>query len=128
MKSIKNKSIIFLIEGETEQSVLKAIGCIGKYKKINLWNTSVHRIFSTLRADILFIIYDTDRLENISVFQENLNFLDKNKVQYYLLQQTKNLEDELIRCSDCKKLKDFFNTASVSEFKTALINCNNLKE
>ncbi|HED4484300.1 TPA: hypothetical protein R4352_002063, partial [Pasteurella multocida] len=107
--------------------LLDALNCQGKKIVFNLWNNEINKIYSRLNADIIFIIYDTDKTQNYNRFNNNLNFLKKNKIKFFLLQQTNNLEDELVYCTSCSKIEDFFGN-STSEFKASFISCGNLQQ
>lgn len=96
MKINRNTRIIFLVEGETEQAIIKALNFLGNPIKFNLWNNDIQKILRKYsQNDIFIIIFDTDILNNITRFNENLKILKVHKFTYYLLQQTTNLEEEL---------------------------------
>lgn len=121
----KSKSILFLIEGETEEKLIKELKLLGKIQYFNFWDTDISKIIARIRADEVYIVYDTDVTTNINRFIKNLKKLQMQKIKFYLLQQTNNLEDEIINCSSCKNIRQIFNS-SRTEFKECFLSCNNL--
>jgi len=94
------KYAIALVEGETEKYLLNDFKTQLKYPikriiKVNLWNNDIKKIVPsfTEKSDIL-IIFDTDRIENIQHFKDNLNLLKAKKHTIFLLQQKDNFEEE----------------------------------
>ena len=84
------------MEGETEKAIIKALNFLGNPVKFNLWDNDIQRILRKYSKDNVFIIiFDTDILNNIARFNENLKTLKTHKFTYYLFQQTTNLEEEL---------------------------------
>lgn len=130
MKARKNKhkQILFLVEGETEIKFIETLKLLGKVKKYNLWNNDISKLLPTIKADLVYIVYDTDITRNTNYFQENLIKLKQAKIKFSLLQQTLNLEDEIIRCSSCKSINQIFGTTSATEFKTKFLSCSNLEQ
>ncbi len=122
----KRTTIQFLVEGQTERAFIKALNLLGKVQLINLWDKDISSILARLRADEIYIIYDTDVIHNIERFTRNLRVLKQQKIKFFLLQQTKNLEDEIVRCSNCQTIKDVFGTG-IKEFKEQFLACNNLE-
>ena len=111
------KQILILVEGETERKLIKALNIPGRVRIVNLWENPINKILPTINKQLVYIIFDTDTLKQISFFQNNLRVLEKNNIDFKLFQQTNNLEDELVRCTNCKTINDIFNTQGVKEFK-----------
>lgn len=95
------KFAIILVEGETEKALFNDFKTLLGYpiKKIviaNLWNVSIKKLMPSLteKSDIL-VVYDTDRIQNIDRFKENINLLKSKKHVIHLFQQTDNFEGEL---------------------------------
>ncbi|KDD79336.1 hypothetical protein [Glaesserella parasuis] len=80
----KRTTIQFLVEGQTEREFIKALNLLGKVQLINLWDKDISSILARLRADEIYIIYDTDVIHNIERFTRNLRVLkqQKNKVLF----------------------------------------------
>lgn len=62
----KLKRILILVEGETEEKLVKALKVIGKIRIINLWEQDISKIIPTIRVDEIYIIFDTDKIEMIN--------------------------------------------------------------
>ncbi len=116
------------MEGETEKKLVNTLKIVGKVQIQNLWEIDLTKIIARIRADIVYIIFDTDRLENINRFRKNLQILKQAKIEFRLIQQTKNMEDEIVKCSDCKKIEEVFQTQSVKDFKREWLKCQNLEK
>ncbi len=124
----KKDNIRFFVEGETEIALLKALGILGVKQKVNLWENDVQKILRKLKPNTtIYIVYDTDRITQYQRFLDNLKKLqyDKNITKIYLLQQTKNLEDELsTACSKSKaQLQKAFKAQDDKELKSRLCEC-----
>ena len=122
------KQILILVEGETERKLIKALNIAGRVRIVNLWENPINKILPTINKQLVYIIFDTDTLKQISFFQNNLRVLEKNNIDFKLFQQTNNLEDELVRCTNCKTINDIFNTQGVKEFKNQWNKSNNLEQ
>ncbi len=122
------KKILILVEGETEKRLVATLNLLGKVQIINLWQKPVSKIIPRIKEDIVIIIYDADTLDQIDFFKKNLNTLQKHNIKFYLVQQTHNLEDEIIACSKCKKIQEVFNTQGIRDFKSEWLKCQNLSK
>lgn len=120
------KNILVLVEGETEKKLVNSLNIVGKIQIINLWEKPVVKIIPRIKEQLVLIVFDTDILKNIELFKKNLQTLQQYRVNFYLLQQTNNLEDELITCSNCRKIQEVFSTQGVKEFKSQWLKCQNL--
>lgn len=105
------KFAIALVEGETEKSLLNDFKNSLKYPikrivKVNLWNSDIKKIAPSFTepSDIL-VIFDTDILDNLDRFQENLKILTSRKHTIFLFQQKNNFEDEIAHASSLSKKK-----------------------
>lgn len=117
----KYEKIYFLVEGDDEKDFLLSVKKIGKVLKLNLWQDDVSKFISYFdKKTNIYMIYDTDCVENIEKFIENLNTLKRNSKNIYLLQQTLNFEDEMMRCFNLRRQKDLysiFSATTLSDFK-----------
>lgn len=105
------KFAIILVEGETEKALLNDFKTILKYPikrivKVNVWNSDLKKITPSFTepSDIL-VVFDTDRIENIKRFTENIKLLQSKKHKVFLLQQIDNFEAEICHASSIKKQK-----------------------
>ena len=128
---------IYIIEGQTDAKLVKHLSSTsripsGKRKIFNLWEQNVRNLLRTFsrKDNHIYIVFDTDVLENIGRFNKNIKqlSLDKSVKTITLLQQTNNLEDELVRCCNCqmRALFDSFAAEGVSQFKRKFLKVTNL--
>ena len=70
----------------------------------------------------VILIFDTD-VPKAGILKQNLAFLNSqsNISKVIMIPQCKNLEDELIRCTNIKHIRDLLNCAHNSDFKSAFI-------
>ena len=95
------KFAIILVEGDTEKALFQDFKTLLGYpiKKIviaNLWNVNINKYMPALTENSeIIVVFDTDRIENLDRFKNNLNLLKAKKHTIHLFQQTSNFEDEL---------------------------------
>ncbi len=122
----------FLYEGETEKKLFEILGAEGRKVKFNAWSNDVRKLLRLIRAnDTIYIVYDTDAIDNNSLerFKENIKALRKISKKIILIQQNKNMEDELVSACKGITLKELciaFNASfgSKSDFKSKFIKSN----
>ncbi|WP_449553451.1 hypothetical protein [Lelliottia amnigena] len=116
-----------LVEGETEKAMFNDFKTILKYPirrviKANLWNNEIKKLIPlfTEQSDIL-VVFDTDRIENIQRFIENIRKLKAKKHSIYLFQQVSNFETEICYASTLSAQRLF------SHFCTKIVSADNFK-
>lgn len=126
MRLKKRQQVIFIAEGATEKALIKKF-FEGTVKEINLAQNDIQKILKPIpvRAYIHLMI-DIDLLENKSCLNrmlENMHALKRLGYKFSILQQNKNLEDELARACRCslKTLLDYTDCSSSSELKGKFI-------
>lgn len=117
-----NSVRLFYVEGETEVHLIKKLELRGKRRIFNFWTTNVSKILRTVNKNYcVCIVYDTDNLKpkNILRFVEGVKRIADNCFKVILLQQTKNMEDELLYSCSChsKSLFDAFKAGGRQNFK-----------
>ena len=125
-----NTIILILVEGETEQHLINDSNIRGKVKIFNCWDNEIKKIQRMINSKYhVVIVYDTDIINPACTkrFKENITVLSKICHQITILQQTQNLEDELIYACSCseKSLLNEFKSSSKSEFKSSFLKCTN---
>ena len=127
---------IFCIEGETEQALIKALK-IGKAQKFNCWENDISKIIRKFSTNShVYIVFDTDKTlsdSEISRFIKNIEVVaNQDGLFIHLLQQTQNLEDELVyACNEIKNNKQLhscFDGCCAREFKEKFLQINNLED
>ena len=132
---MKITNIQYYVEGENEQkhiNVLKTqLKMIrpGKVQKLNVIDEKItDAMLRTLQRDAtVVLIFDTDT-KNIDILNYNIRKLSQyNSVRNIItIPQVPNLEGELIKSCDIKKITDLLNSDSISKFKSDFIRISNL--
>lgn len=129
----REKQYIYLVEGETEECLLKILMREKKSiisGKIKILNVIQERINNSLlirfnREAVYVLIFDTD-IRNEQILMNNIKLLKKRKHSIICIPQVLNFEDELVRaCDGLNKIDDFYN-CSKSEFKNKFLKDHNL--
>lgn len=123
-------SIIFLGEGVTEKKFIHALSILGRFQSFNVSQNPIRKLLPKLsKGSRIYIIYDTDIL-NEENFKENIKILSQQKHLHFagLIQQTENLEEEIISASKLNKQQVLsqFNCSAISELKKQLTQTTNL--
>lgn len=132
---MKNTNIQYYVEGEDEKKLVNTLknelGVIlsGKVQKLNvIENRITDNILRTLKnGTVVVLIFDTDT-NNVDVLNSNIKKLNScpfiSKV--ITIPQVPNLEKELIRSCNIKKITELLNSRSKKDYKSDLIHVTNL--
>ncbi len=133
---MKRASYYYYVEGDDEKSLLNALksdlGCIasGRVEKFNpVQNRFTNARIRPLKVGtIVVLVYDTDVDTNISILNDNVNFLKKHSgiKDVICIPQVKNLEDELVDAFEIKNIAELTKSGTKKEYKRDLISCSNL--
>ncbi|MBD5455225.1 MAG: hypothetical protein HDR23_01915 [Lachnospiraceae bacterium] len=132
---MKSKFVQYYVEGEDEEKfihVLKTdLGVIrpGKVQKLNVIEHVLTdaRLMTLRPGTMTVLIFDTDT-GHTNILIKNLEKLKNCSAvsEIVTIPQILNLEDELIRCCDIKKITELLGSKSKKDFKTDFIRTNNL--
>lgn len=134
-----NKYFCYFVEGDNEKKIVNELK--GKYLEsgvVNKFNILQEKIsnyvlrkFSNEKKNISIIVYDYDVFEkNINTeklknkLEENIEILSSIS-EVVIIEQNKNLEDELKRATD---VKEILNSKSNKDWKRDMLNTINLLE
>ena len=126
---IRNAKYHYYVEGQCEKKLIRTLIeqrliIPGQTDVLNPVQESVKSTHIRLlpQKTIIILVFDTDRLET-GILNSNLDFLKKqpNIKNVFTVPQSKNLEDEMIRCTDIRHPKDLLGCSHDSDFKTAFI-------
>ena len=122
----RNYRYQFYVEGECEKKLIE------EFKKqqtmivsgrVNVFNAIQNTLPNALLANlssntIVVLVFDTDTAD-ISVLRANIQKMKRfrNVIAVWCIMQVKNLEDELLRSTDVKEIKDLLNCKTDSDFK-----------
>lgn len=137
-----NKYFCYFVEGDNEKKIVNELK--GKYLEsgvVNKFNILQEKIsnyvlrkFSNEKKNISIIVYDYDVFEkNINTeklknkLEENIEILSSIS-EVVIIEQNKNLEDELKRATDVKEIKEILNSKSSKDWKRDMLSTVNLLE
>jgi len=116
--------LVFIAEGPTEKSLLHHLGVEGKKATINLAQTEsrkFERFFGNLpkpNMSEIYLLLDTDLILNfphcLKNIEENIKLLTKYRYKIYVLQQHKDLEDELAYACGFQNINKLLNRVDCS--------------
>lgn len=127
--------LLYLVEGESEAALIKAIKnkyiYSGRVLVFNPWTKKAGNLTRNIRGKtVCILIFDTDEYKagkaNIKLLQENLKLLEKYSEKVIVICQNETLEDELVKSCSIRKIEEFFNLKSINEHKKRFIKTNNL--
>lgn len=124
---MKNKKYVYFVEGPCEEKLIstlkKAPSIIysGKIKVINVLQEelSVSQLVQIQEGTIVSLVFDTD-VHPTKILKNNILALQQKcqKIEIVYLAQVNNLEDELVRCTNVKKVTDLTRSTGIHKFKT----------
>lgn len=116
----------YIVEGECEKKLITALKLNpkklidGKIIVRNLINKHLTKTFlSKIRPEsTVVLVFDTD-VERTEILKNNIESIKNhtNHVQIIYLPQVLNLEDELVRCTDVKKITELTQSTGIHNFK-----------
>lgn len=131
--------LLYYVEGETEKSFINSLKTkylkSGRVQQFNFWEECIsNKRMRLVEANIIIIIFDTDKYnekstEALNIFKENIKKLKKYKAnikKIILISQNKNLEDEVVTCTNIRKILDFYGVENKNKHKSKIINDKNL--
>lgn len=115
---------IYLVEGQDEEHLIRLLKdnnliTNGQVYVKNLIQEHISNVFlNRHNKNVVFIlVYDTD-IERLEIFDLNVKKLNMVAKKIYHIQQVTNLEDELIRCTNVKQVKEITKSKSNSNYKS----------
>lgn len=133
--NMKNLNIQYFVEGDDEKKLINTLknqlGVIkaGKVQKLNvIENKITDNILRTLKeGTIIVLVFDTDTRKT-DILNYNITKLNACKFisKVVTIPQVDNLEDELIRSCNIRKITELLNSRSAKDYKSDLIRVSNL--
>lgn len=124
---MKNNIVQYYVEGENEKCLLEQLKNIwlipGKVEVLNVLQKEIRntriRTFSSNTTVVLIFDIDVNEYSRVEKLNENIKTLLKsNHVrEIILIPQIRNFEEELLYCTDLKRIENFIPGKSISEFK-----------
>ncbi|MBP3664537.1 MAG: hypothetical protein J6J03_05180 [Tyzzerella sp.] len=132
---MRSKYIQYYVEGEDEEKLVNVLKSElrvirpGKVQKLNVVEQEITdmRLRTLNKATMVVLVFDTDT-GNVNVLNKNIKTLQNcsSVSEIVLIPQVANLEHELVRSCNIKKIEELLNSKSRSEFKSDLIHVTNL--
>lgn len=132
---MKSKFVQYYVEGEDEEkllNVLKTRLCVikpGKVQKLNVLTQEITemRLRTLSRGTMVVLVFDTDA-GNLDILNKNIRTLKSclSVSEIVLIPQVPNLEGELIRSCNIRRIEELLNSRSRGDFKSDLIRISNL--
>lgn len=130
------KNCMYFCEGPCDEVLIKALkeepGFIapGKTKVFNVITNLIPKsvLLAIKPGTTVFFVFDTD-VALTDKLKKNIEYIDKycSKSKLVFLPQVKNLEDELVRCSNVSKVTELTQSKSISNFKTDFCRISNAR-
>lgn len=136
---MKSKAIQYYVEGEDERKLINVLKTElrvimpGKVQKLNVVEEKIKKMhLRTLSyGTIVVLIFDTDTdTGNLNILDENIRTLKECSTvsEIVLIPQVPNLEGELVRSCDIRKIEELLSSKSRKDFKSDLIHISNLNK
>ena len=125
------KGCTYFVEGECEQKLLNAIKTApsliqpGKVRVFNVIQDvlSKSHLYS-IKEGLVVFVFDSD-VPKTNFLKQNIDMVKRicpaKSVKLVFLVQVMNLEDELVKATDIKKITELTNSKSEKDFKTDFI-------
>ena len=123
----KINSCIYFVEGECEEAFITslkespALITPGKIKVLNVLTEDISksRLITITPGTAVVFVFDTD-VPITEKLKVNISRVEKycTRSKLVFLPQVRNLEDELVRCTDITKITDLTHSKSNSNFKS----------
>lgn len=134
---MKNVNVQYYVEGDDEKKLVNTLknqlGVIitGKVQTLNVVENKINNnILRTLKkGTIVVLIFDTDT-KKVDILNNNIEKLTNCSFvsKVITIPQVSDLEDELIRSCNIKKITELLNSRSKKDFKRDLIHVTNLNK
>lgn len=127
----------YFVEGDDEKRLIEVLKTDmrliqpGKIQVVNVVQERLTGLKLRVLSEgtILIFVFDTDT-GNIDILNENIKKAKKSSrvKEVYCITQVKNIEDELIRSTDIKRIEELLGSKSKTDFKRDIIRERNLKQ
>ena len=135
---MKNKTTIYFVEGKCEEKLLNELKKepeLITLGRVQVFNVLTNRISTsklmTFKKNVnVCFVFDSDGEQNLTIYNHNISVLKKyvSGVHIYNFVQIRNLEDELVRATDLKKIEELTGSKSSKDFKTDFLSCSNFRQ
>ena len=122
----------YFVEGDCEKHLIRQNQQLknqyffsGRVETFNILNKLITDTkLRTIKDNTLLVfVFDTDINIDLTILKRNIKKLNSYKAKYIFILQDKNFEDEIVRSTDIKRIKDLFKSLDDSDFKGDFIKC-----
>lgn len=134
---VKSKYVQYYVEGQDEEKLINVLktqlGLIipGKVQRLNVVEQGINnvRLRALSAGTMVILVFDTDT-GKIDILKKNIEVLRacKSVTDIVLIPQVPNLEGELVRSCNIRKIEELLKSKSKTEFKSDLIRVSNLAQ
>lgn len=134
---MKSKYVQYYVEGDDEKKLVDVLKTDlrlikpGKVQKLNVVEQEITdiRLRTLKQGTMVVLVFDTDT-GNVEILKRNIKKLEACPLvsEIVLIPQVANLEAELVRSCDIKRVEELLNSKSKGEFKSDLIRITNLAQ
>lgn len=134
---MRSKNIIYYVEGEDEQKLIETLKTglrvikPGKVQKLNVMQKLITpaRLRTLKPQTMVVLVFDTDT-KTLDVLKKNIEILESCTAisEIITIPQVHNLEEELVRSCNIRKITELLNSKSNTEFKSDFIHVSNLDQ
>lgn len=127
----------YFVEGDDEKRLIEVLKTDmrliqpGKIQVVNVVQEKLTDLKLRVLSEgtILIFVFDTDT-DNVEILNENIKKAKKSSrvKKVYCITQVKNIEDELVRSTNIKRIEELLDSNSKSEFKRDFLREKNLKQ
>lgn len=131
------KHYYYFVEGDDDRKIVNTLKTdfrqiiSGKVEKFNVIEKTLKKthLMGLKNGTTVILVFDTDT-GNTAILNKNIDFLKKQSIvkDVICIPQVEKLEDELVRSTSIKEIKELTKSHSNSEFKTDVLRISNLKK
>lgn len=135
---MRNNPTLYFVEGRCEEKLINELKkepsllVPGRIKVLNVLThrISVGSLITFKKNTNICFVFDTDGEQNLSTYNYNISVLKKYVpgVHVYNFVQINNLEDELLKATNIKRIEDLTGSKSSKDFKTDFLSCSNCRQ
>ena len=127
----------YFVEGDDDRKVVNTLKTdfqfiiSGKVDKFNVVDKTLKKthLMNLKEGTTVVLVFDTDT-GNVDILNKNIEFLKQQSAveDIICITQIENLEDELVRSTSIKEIKELTKSRTNSEFKKDVLHISNLKK
>ena len=127
----------YFVEGDDDRKVVNTLKTdfqfiiSGKVDKFNVVERTLKKthLMNLKEGTTVVLVFDTDT-GNVDILNKNIEFLKQQSMvdDVVCITQVENLEDELVRSTSIREIKELTKSRTNSQFKTDVLHISNLKK